>query len=116
MSTVPPAEWFRSRGDGIDIRVRLTPKGGRDGIDGVVVLADETPVLAARVRAAPEKGAANKALEKLLASTLGVARATVAVASGHKARLKTVHVAGDTDQLTAALHALAETTGKGEGQ
>lgn len=116
MTKGPPTGWFRKRGDGMDIRVRLTPKGGRDGIDGILALADDTMVLAARVRAAPEKGAANKALEKLVANALGVARATVAVASGHKARLKTVHVSGDADQLTGALRGLAESSEKGDGQ
>jgi uncharacterized protein (TIGR00251 family) len=100
------ANWFDKRGDGVAIRVRLTPKGGSDRIDGVTVLADESRVIAARVRAAPEKGAANKALEKLLANALGVARATVSVASGHKARLKTVHVSGDARELSGALAAL----------
>jgi len=108
-----PADWFQTRGDGVAIRVRLTPKGGADRIDGVAPLADGSRVLAARVRAAPEKGAANKALEKLIAGGLGVARATVTVASGHKARLKTVHVSGDATGLTGALRALeSETEGR----
>lgn len=113
--------WFRERGSGVDIRVRLTPKGGRDQVDGIVALADGSRVLAARVRAAPEKGAANAALEKLLAKTLGVARATVAVASGHKARLKTVHVSvrqepADMGKLAGALAALAGSIDKGDEQ
>ncbi|WP_422732929.1 DUF167 family protein [Microbaculum marinum] len=104
-------DWYRAGAHGIDIRVRLTPKGGRDALDGIVALADGTSVLAARVRSAPEKGAANAALEKLVAGALGVARATVAVASGHKARLKTVHVDGDARELSGALTALAESIG-----
>ena len=75
--------------------MRLTPKGGRDAIEGPRALSDGSVVLAARVRVAPEDGQANAALEVLLAKALGVARATAAVASGHKSRLKTVHVAGD---------------------
>ena len=48
--------------DGIVLAVRLTPKGGRDSIDGVDTLADGTVVLKARVRAAPSEGEANAAL------------------------------------------------------
>ena len=42
--------------------VRLTPKGGRDAIDGIEELADGQCVLKARVRAAPSEGEANDAL------------------------------------------------------
>ena len=38
---------------GIALAVRLTPKGGRDAIDGIETLADGRAVLKARVRAAP---------------------------------------------------------------
>jgi uncharacterized protein len=103
----PAAGWFVARKDGVDMRVRLTPKGGRDRLEAVAQLSDGSAVLAARVRAAPEKGAANKALERLIAAALGVAPATVSVASGHKGRLKTLHVAGDADALTKALGDLA---------
>lgn len=114
MSARPASGWFRRRGGGVDLKVRLTPKGGRDAVDGIVETAGGFRVLAARVRAAPEKGAANKALEKLIAGKLGVARATVAVASGHKARLKTVHVSADAESLAAALAALGQQKGNGE--
>ncbi|WP_436643830.1 DUF167 family protein [Microbaculum sp. FT89] len=110
MSADHAPDWFKAVSGGIDIHVRLTPKSSRDQIDGVAALSDDSRVLAARVRAVPEKGAANTALEKLLAKALGVARATVAVASGHKARLKTVHVAGDAGELECALRALESNT------
>ena len=106
MPPEPSSGWYLTGADGIDIRVRLTPKGGADRIDGVTTLSDGNRVLAARVRAVPEKGAANAALEKLVARALGVARATVSVASGHKARLKTVHVSGNAKDLIGALAAL----------
>ena len=59
--------------DGLALRVRLTPKGGRDAIDGIEQLADGTAVLKARVRAAPQDGDANAALQKLVARSVGVA-------------------------------------------
>ena len=44
---------------GIVIAVRLTPKGGRDSIDGIDALSDGRSVLKARVRALPSEGEAN---------------------------------------------------------
>ena len=51
--------------DGVTVTARLTPKGGRDAIDGVETLADGNTVLKVRVRAAPHEGAANEALKKI---------------------------------------------------
>jgi uncharacterized protein YggU (UPF0235/DUF167 family) len=72
--------------------VRLTPRGGADRIDDTVTDAAGTPRLAVRVRAVPEKGAANESLERLLARTLGVPASAVAVTAGHASRAKTVSV------------------------
>jgi uncharacterized protein YggU (UPF0235/DUF167 family) len=66
------AEPFEAEADGIRLRVRLTPKGGRDALEGVEAIADGRSILKARVRAAPEKGAANAALEALVAKACGV--------------------------------------------
>jgi len=81
------------------IAVRLTPKAAADRIDGPARLSDDSIVLAARVRAVPENGRANKALEKLLASALGVPRSRVQVVAGGQSRLKQLHVDGDPDAL-----------------
>ena len=48
--------------DGLLLTVRLTPKGGREALDGIETLADGRAVLKARVRALPEDGEANAAL------------------------------------------------------
>ena len=53
--------------DGIVVAVRLTPKGGRDAIDGEARLSDGQTVLAARVRTPPREGEANAALVRLIA-------------------------------------------------
>ncbi|MBV8792326.1 MAG: DUF167 domain-containing protein [Pseudolabrys sp.] len=89
--------------DGVTVAVRLTPKGGRDQIDGVEQLADGRAVLKARVRAAPSEGEANAALGQLLAKALGVPPRDVALASGVTGRVKRLTISGDGPTLAAAL-------------
>lgn len=91
---------------GIVVNVRLTPKGGRDAIDGIERLADGREVLKARVRAAPSEGEANAALLALLAKSVGVARRQVSLAAGATARLKRVRIEGDAKALAAAVMTL----------
>ncbi|TIS86142.1 MAG: DUF167 domain-containing protein, partial [Mesorhizobium sp.] len=62
---------FRPRDDGIDLFVRLTPKAAVDRIEGIETAADGRSHLKARVRAVPENGAANTALERMMAKALG---------------------------------------------
>jgi uncharacterized protein len=100
---VPAQTPWRAGGEGIVLSVRLTPKGGRDAIDGIEVLSDGRPVLKARVRAVPEDGKANDALIQLIAKAAGVARSAVSVGAGHTARVKTLTIAGDSAILAARL-------------
>lgn len=90
---------FRIRENGIDLFVRLTPKSSVDRLEGVETSADGRSHLKARVRALPENGAANQALEKLVAKTLGVPTSAVSVIAGGTARLKTLRIAGDPKVL-----------------
>lgn len=83
--------------------VRLTPRAAKDAIGGQKAGADGRTYLVAHVRAVPEKGAANAALEKLLANWLGVPPSTVSVIAGATSRMKTVLVAGDAADLGARL-------------
>ena len=80
--------------------MRLTPKSGKDEIAGVETFGEET-VLKARVRALPEAGRANAALERLIADWLDVPPSSVSVVQGGKSRLKQVAIAGDADALAA---------------
>lgn len=91
---------WRDGSGGLLIRVRLTPKASRDAIEGIEATA-QGPVLKARVRAVPEDGAANAALERLVADWLDVPRRRVVVASGSKSRIKTLAVDGDPSVLAA---------------
>jgi uncharacterized protein YggU (UPF0235/DUF167 family) len=94
---------WRIEPDGLTLLVRLTPKGGRDVVEGVESLADGTVALKARVRAAPHEGAANAALIKLIASVLAVAPRRVHLVAGATARLKHLKIDGDGAKLAAAL-------------
>lgn len=94
---------YKAEQGAISVRVRLTPRGGRDALEGAEVLADGKPVLKARVRAVPENGRANAALEAMLAGALGVPKSRVAVVSGATGRVKIVRILGEAAVLAAAL-------------
>ncbi|AZO27062.1 MULTISPECIES: DUF167 family protein [Mesorhizobium] len=100
---------FRLHGDGIDLYVRLTPKAALDRIEGVETAADGRSHLKARVRAVPENGAANAALERMVAKAVGVPGSTVSVVAGGTSRLKTVRILGDTAALVKSVGALIGT-------
>lgn len=87
--------------------MRLTPRGGRDAIEGVEIRDDGRPVLKTRVRAAPDNGAANAALVKFLAKTLGLPSSKVMLSAGYAARIKTISVQPDPADLPAAIAVLA---------
>jgi uncharacterized protein len=98
--------------DGLVVMVRLTPKGGRDAIDGVEHLADGNCVLKARVRAAPSDGEANGALQRLMARELRVAPREVVLVSGATSRIKRLLIRGDARIHAAALDRIWETAAK----
>jgi hypothetical protein len=83
--------------------VRLTPRGGRDAVDGV----GEDGVLRVRVAAPPVEGAANEALCRLLARALGVAPGDVRVVRGASGRRKVVEAEVDPARLATAWPGLA---------
>jgi len=89
--------------DGVVVTVRLTPRGGRDAIDGIAQLADGRSVIKARVRAAASEGEANAALVKLIANTLGVTARDVRPVTGTSARIKRLKIAGAGAVLAATL-------------
>ena len=101
-----PARPYEADADGLRLRVRLTPRGGRDALEGVDTLADGRAVLKARVRAAPEKGLANAALEILVAKSLRVPKSTVSVVAGGTGRVKVVEVSGSSADLAETIEAL----------
>jgi uncharacterized protein (TIGR00251 family) len=100
------ASLYRRRSDGVLLSVRLTPKAGRDAVEGVAAAANGSVHLKARVRAVPENGAANKALAALLAKWVGVPKSDIEIVSGATARLKTVLLRGNPAELAVRLDGL----------
>jgi len=103
---------WMSEPDGVVVDVRLTPRGGRDAIEGLERRADGRVVLKGRVRAAPSEGEANAALCRLLAHAVGIAPRQVTLVGGASAREKRVRISGDTASLVAALMRLIDMDAK----
>src|ERR1700756_1947051 len=97
--------WRYSTG-GVSVALRVTPRGGRDDIDGVETLANGRPVVKVRVRAIADGGEANRAVTQLLAKALGVPRGKVRILSGTTSPLKQIAVDGDPAKLGGALRKL----------
>jgi uncharacterized protein (TIGR00251 family) len=101
---------WRYSPQGISVALRVTPRGGRDDIDGVETLANGRSVVKIRVRAIAEGGEANRAVTALLAKALGVPRARVRLLSGVTSRLKQIAIDGDPKTLGEALRAATAAT------
>ena len=67
------------------------------------------PVLKARVATAAEDGNANASLVALLSKEFGVSKGAVTIVRGAGARVKQVHIHGDTQRLAARLEEIGET-------
>jgi uncharacterized protein (TIGR00251 family) len=97
---------WRYSTQGVSVALRMTPRGGRDDIDGVETLANGRAVVKIRVRAIADGGEANRAVAELLAKALGVPKARVRILSGATSRLKQVAIDGDPEKLSSALRNL----------
>ena len=93
---------WRPTDGGLRLSVRLTPKAARDAI-GAIADGPDGLHLAVKVRALPSEGAANAALEKLIARWLGLPQRDVSLAAGGKSRLKSLHLTGDPGELAGRL-------------
>lgn len=91
---------------GAELRIRAQPGASKDAIEGPGEDASGQAFLKVRVRAAPEKGKANAAIERLLAKALGVPKSAVSVEKGETQRIKTVRISADPS-IASALEALA---------
>ena len=93
---------YRLEGGRMYLHVRLTPKGGRDSLDGVETGVDGKIYLKARVSSVPEDGKANAALVALIAKTCKVPKSAIRLISGDTARMKQLEVSGHGNQLAVA--------------
>jgi uncharacterized protein YggU (UPF0235/DUF167 family) len=78
--------------------VRLTPRGGRDAVEGWTADAAGRPLLKVRVSAPPVEGEANAALVRLIAKALDLPRSAVRIVSGEGARVKLLAADGIGEQ------------------
>lgn len=98
MGEVTPVIELKQQGNDVLLPVKVVPKSSRDRIvgelDGALKIA---------VSAAPEKGAANQAVCKLVAKSLGIRTQQVSVDAGHGSPRKTLRITGVTTAAVAKL-------------
>src|ERR1700737_2621400 len=99
-------EPWRHSTECISVALRVTPRGGRDDIDGLETLANGRTVVKVRGRAIAEGSEDNRGVLELLAKALGVSKRDVRVLSGATSRLKQIAVDGDPAKLGEALRKL----------
>jgi uncharacterized protein YggU (UPF0235/DUF167 family) len=85
------------------IAIRVTPRSSKPGIGEWNSDPGGRPFLDVRVAAAPADGAANEEVIKLLAKALGLGKSSLAIVSGHTARLKRIEVPLDEEEVRARL-------------
>ena len=93
------------------LTVRVTPNASKDAV--LERMEDDAGriYLKVKVRAVPEDGKANRAVEKLLAKALGVPKSAVRVVTGETSRIKGVDI--DTEEDSAAAQQIKEWMGHG---
>ncbi|HOP20884.1 MAG TPA: DUF167 domain-containing protein [Amphiplicatus sp.] len=94
---------FQETGEGVLLRVRVTPGASKDAVGGLWRGPDGEERLIVRVTAPPDKGRANAAAGKLIAKAAGLAKSDVAIIAGEKDRLKNFALRGDAAAIIAKL-------------
>ncbi len=101
------APCWRLIAGGAELKVRAQPNASKDAVEGQGEDASGQTWLKVRVRAVPEKGKANAAIEKLLAKALKLPGSAVSVEKGETQRIKTVRISAD-GSIGAAIQALLD--------
>jgi uncharacterized protein len=90
------------------LRVRVTPRAGRDSLEG-----EREGALLVRVTAPPVEGAANEALAKLIGKKVGLPSSAVRITKGATGRNKIVLLVGaDVPSVRALLEGPHEEDGR----
>ncbi len=79
--------------------IRVTPRAARARIRALADEADGARVIKVSVTAPPEGGKANDAVIRLLAKAWRVPKSSLTIVSGAAGRRKTIHAAGDPEDL-----------------
>lgn len=83
--------------------MRLTPKAGRDSIDGLKPTADGGVELAVKITAVPENGKANDALLRMLAKAMKRPVSQFDLVAGATDRHKQILIGGNAVDIEVAL-------------
>ena len=89
--------------EGVLLAVRITPRGGRNAIDGVGTDGAGRAELRIRLAAPPVDGAANAALIDFLAATLRLRKRDITILSGETGRSKRLLLKGDSAAIAARI-------------
>ncbi len=87
-----------ARDGAVRFPVRVSPRASRDAVGGV-----HDGALRVRVTAPPVDGAANAAIQRLIARRLGVAKGSVRIVAGETSKTKTIEVDGVSPDAVRAL-------------
>lgn len=98
---------FSATKDGVLVAVHVQPRASKAEVGAIVPAQGDAYVLRVRVTAAPAEGEANAAVCELLAREWAMPKTLISIARGATARHKTVRVAGNSNQILAALEAWA---------
>lgn len=94
---------FTACPQGVRVRVRVTPKAARDGLQGLYRAPDGGTALKVSLMAPPSDGKANAALLKLLSKMWSIPRSRMTIAVGAGDRNKTILITGIPSELMARL-------------
>jgi len=84
------------------LSIRVTPRGGRDAVEGWSADEAGRPILKLRVSAAATEGAANAAVIRLLSKALRTPKSSIRILAGDTARVKRLEIDGIDDARIAA--------------
>jgi uncharacterized protein (TIGR00251 family) len=80
--------------NGVYLKVKAVPKSSKNEVIGIV-----GGRMKVAVRAVPQNGEANRAVEEVVAAFFAVKKSDCAVVAGHKSSLKTLFITGDAEEL-----------------